>query len=93
MTKEHHYLTHQCINCNEPYETGLPSFKLEEERIAGGFCSNDCITRYVRLKGLSTKEVCGKNLFYLKTRGEHAMADWIAEGGLERLMEQNEDDA
>lgn len=84
---ESNYIIQQCLQCNDAYEAWGPLDYLSQDVTAFGFCSKTCVFSYCKRTGTDYSDIRYKNIKYLKQVGNHHVADWLACGGLERLVE------
>lgn len=89
---EQPFNVYKCLHCGIIYDIQIPRTSIPEDTMLHGYCSNACITGYCRNRVIHPKVVCGKDIRQLKELGWHELADWVSAGGLEELMERENDD-
>jgi hypothetical protein len=85
------YVT-KCIYCNEQYEVDIPiEGNIEDVEQRSGICSEDCLERYKSAWDLPNSYFSKSSIKYLKQLGHHELGDWIVRGGLEELMQKDDE--
>lgn len=87
-TKMPYHVKYVCMNCSRTYDAIGPLSYVDPDVGSNfpGLCTEACMDRYMRDKRIPTAPVAHEDVKYLKSKGWHDLADWIATGGLEDIM-------
>ena len=82
----------RCIQCGCEYAIDVPMNDIiHDTEMHFGICTEGCLEHYKKQYDIPNSYFNKSSIKYLKQLGHHELGDWIVRGGLEEIM-QNDDD-